>query len=247
MLKKLIEALIMPPLALFVLGGVGVLLRKRRPRLSKWMISLAVATLLLLCMPLVAAALLRSLQTAPALESTAGSGAQAIVVFLADFRADGVEFGGDSVGPLTLERLRYAAHLARETGLPILTSGGVPRRGARALAQLARDVLENDFRAPVRWMETRSANTLQNARFSAEMLAAEGVGAAYLVTHAWHMPRSLDACARTDLIVIPAPTGFRAWPALDLDAFLPSARSLRESTWALHEWIGRLWYALATT
>jgi len=244
MLKKLIEALIMPPLALFVLGAAGVLLRKRRPRLSKWMVSLAALALLCLCTPLVSAALLRSLQSAPALEATTGSGAQAIVVFLADFRAEADEFGGDTVGPLTLERLRYAARLSRETGLPILTSGGVPRRGAPALALLARDVLAEDFRVPVRWSETRAANTLQNARFSAEMLSAEGIDTIYLVTHAWHVPRSLDACEGTGLTVIPAPTGFRAWPALDLDAFLPSARSLRESTWALHEWIGRVWYGL---
>jgi len=245
MLKKLIEALIMPPLALFVLGGAGLLLRKRRPRLGRWMVSAAVAALFCLCTPIVSAALLRSLQTAPALEHTAGSGAQAIVIFLADFRADAAEFGGDSVGPLTLERLRYAARLSRETGLPILTSGGVPRRGARPLALLAKDVLEQDFGVPVRWSETRSANTLQNAAFSAEILAGEGLDRAFLVTHAWHMPRSLGACLRTGMTVVPAPTGFRAWPALDLDAVLPSARSLRESTWALHEWIGRAWYALA--
>ena len=245
MLKKLIEALIMPPLALFVLGGVGVLLRRRRPVLSKWMISLAVTALFCLCTPLVSAALLRSLQTAPALEGASASEAQAIVVFLADFRADAAEFGGDSVGPMTLERLRYAAHLSRQTGLPILTSGGVPRRGTPALAQLGRDVLEQEFQVPVRWSEPRSANTAQNARFSAEILASEGLDTVYLVTHAWHMPRSLGACDRAGLSAIPAPTGFRAWPQLDLDALLPSARSLRESTWALHEWIGRVWYAFA--
>ena len=244
MLKRLLETLVMPPLSLFLLIGAGLLLCRRKPMLGKWVAGLSALALWCLCTPFVAAALLRSLQSDPALSDPGAFEAQAIVVFLADYRPDAAEYGGDSVGPLTLERLRYAAHLSRGTGLPVLTSGGRPRSGAPALASMASEVLEQEFGVTARWSELRAANTRENALFSAELLAAEGIERVFLVTHAWHMPRSKGACARAGLTAFPAPTGFRAWPPLELSAFVPSARSMRESSWALHEWVGRLWYAL---
>jgi uncharacterized SAM-binding protein YcdF (DUF218 family) len=96
----------------------------------------------------------------------------------------------------------------------------------------------------VRWTEERSANTRQNIAFAAEILRAEGIDTVLLVTHAWHMPRAVAECERAGLRALPAPTCFRAWPPLELTSFWPSERALRESTWALHEWVGRAWYAV---
>ena len=238
----------MPPLSLFVLAGVGWLIRKKRPVLARWMIATAVVLLFVLSVPLVSAALTRSLQRTEVLNlERLPAGPQAIVVLAADFNALAPEYGGATVGMMTLERLRYAATLARTTGLPVLTAGGPSREGVRPMGTHMQETLETDFGIPVRWAETRSSNTRQNLRFAAELLRPDepdGIRHIYLVTHAWHIPRARFAAESAGFIVTPAGTGYRAWPPAKPTSALPSARALRESTWAVHEWIGRLWYAL---
>jgi uncharacterized SAM-binding protein YcdF (DUF218 family) len=105
--------------------------------------------------------------------------------------------------------------------------------------------LRDELGAEVRWIEPRSANTWENARESASILAAAGVRRVFLVTHAWHMPRAA-ACLRAHGIdVVEAPTGFRG-PAFEGAASLvPSWSAIRDSSLALHEMLGRLWYAVA--
>jgi len=239
----LLRLLVMPPLSLLLAAALGLVLRRKRERLGTWVAGVAAGLLVLLCVPLVGAALLRGLQGAP-LDPARIPEAQAIVLLTADFAPEAPEYGGAAAGPLTLERARYAARLARETGLPLLVSGGVVASGGPPLADLAAEVCA-ELGAPPRWRETRSGDTRANARRSAELLRPAGVERVLLVTHAWHVPRARAAFARAGLEAIPAPTGFRAWPPASLGALLPSARGLRESCWAVHEWIGRAWYALS--
>jgi uncharacterized SAM-binding protein YcdF (DUF218 family) len=240
-----LKVLVLPPLCLFLLGAAGLCVVRRRPKLGRWLMASSAGLLFLACLPIVAVALLRSLQsTEPLRPGSQDPGASAILVLGADQNSFAPEYGGAGVGPMTLERLRYAAHLARETGLPILVSAGVVVRGQPALAELMKRALERDFQLDVRWVEDRSSDTRSNASRSAEILRSAGILRVYLVTHAFHMLRAQAACEAAGLQVLPAPTGFRAWPGWELGAFLPSARALRETNWALHEWIGRAWYAI---
>ena len=96
----------------------------------------------------------------------------------------------------------------------------------------------------VRWQEDRSADTRENATFSASMLKQGGVQRILLVTSAWHMPRAVAAFEGTGLTVVAAPTGFRSPVADDVTNFLPHWHGLRDSCLALHEWTGRAWYWL---
>jgi uncharacterized SAM-binding protein YcdF (DUF218 family) len=106
------------------------------------------------------------------------------------------------------------------------------------------DALVHDFQVPVRWLEPASRNTYENARFSAKLLHDQGIHTVYLVTHAWHMPRSQAAFAAFGITTIPAPTHFVTLRHLDFDDLLPHAHALTTSYDALYEWIGRLWYAV---
>lgn len=235
----------MPPLSLFALAAIGWMLRKRRRKLARGLMVGSASALVLMCVPWVAATLLRSLQSYPALDTEhLDKSAQAIVVLGGDVNPYAPEYGGPTVGALSLERLRYAAFLSRASGLPVLVSGGVTQRGAPPLAEMMERALEREFRVEVRWVEKLSGNTRANAERSAELLKSDKVTRVFLVTHAWHMPRAKAAFEAAGLEVVPAPTAFRAWPRFSVGSFLPSARSLRESEWALHEWIGRAWYAL---
>lgn len=236
----------MPPLACLLLAGLGVLVQRSRPRLARGLWAASALSLLVLSLPLVSGHLLRALQPAAPLDLERDGGrARAILVLAGDTQFDAPEYGGTTCGPLTLERLRYAAHLARRTALPVCVSGGPPRPGEVSHAAMMKQALESDFGVSVAWMEPWSGTTRENLRLSKVVLDEQGVDTVLLVTHAWHMPRALAESARHGLAAIPAPTAFRARPGLsEASSWIPSAKALRESAWALHEWFGRAWYAL---
>jgi uncharacterized SAM-binding protein YcdF (DUF218 family) len=241
---KIISAFILPPLNCLVLAGIGILLLKRRPRLGRNLILTGWLLLYVFSTSFVSRLLMQSLETVPPLppDDAAIAEAGAIVVLAAGAYDKAPEYGGDSATPDALARVRYAARLQRASGKPILVTGGNPHsRSAESL--LLKDALENDFFVPVRWIEDRSENTWQNARLSYAILQPEGITTICLVTQAWHMPRAVTAFEKAGFRVIPAPTGFATFYKLSPLDFLPRGRALGMSFVALHEWIGRLWYA----
>ena len=167
--------------------------------------------------------------------------AQAIVVLSAGATDSGPEFGGIALGSATMERLRYAAHLYRQTPLPILVAGGKIPGTAVNQAEAMRSALEHDFGLPVKWIEDRSVNTAENARSSAAILEKENISAIVLVTHALHMPRALAFFEAAKLRVIPAPTGFPPTPGSSADAIVPRMDALAFSHAALHEALAHTW------
>lgn len=242
-MTSILELLLLPPLGLLLLAGVGLLVARRRRRLGWTVFGAALLSFVALCVPIVSAALLMTLQPYPSLPPRGPlPGADAVVILGADVHDWAPEHSGPTVGPLTLERLRYGAQVARRSGLPVLVTGGVLEPPS-SLAELMRDVLEDELGVPVEWTEARARNTRENARLAAEMLGSRRV---FLVTHAWHMPRAKAAFEAAGLAVLPAPMGFRTWPRARLGSFVPSARSLQESRWAIHEWLGRVWYAVTS-
>jgi uncharacterized SAM-binding protein YcdF (DUF218 family) len=244
-LWSVLKTLVLPPLSCFVLALAGWLLGRRWPRLGRTLITTAILSLYLLATPWVSSMLLRSLQTFPALTAERlVQEAGAIVVLSGDYYRRAPEYGGDTVGGLTLERLRYGVRLFRDLHLPLLVSGGPLPGLDRALAVLMQETLSRDFQVPVRWLEAASQNTYENARFSAKILHEQGIHTVYLVTHSWHMPRAKAAFEACGIAAIPAPTRFTTIPTPELDDFLPFAGALNVSSHALYEWIGRLWYAV---
>ncbi len=91
-----------------------------------------------------------------------------------------------------------------------------------------------------RWIEPEAHDTRENALLSAEILRRDGITAAWLVTHAWHMRRSLEAFDRTGLAVVPAPVRIDRVPDGRATDWLPRADHLGDSWFALREWAGRL-------
>jgi len=171
---------------------------------------------------------------------------QAIVVLGGGFNSYAPEYGvtGD-VNSRTLIRLRYTAYLAKKLGLPILVSGGsVFGDIDKSEASLMASVLGDEFNIPVRWLESKSRNTAENALFSKRVLEQESVDNVILITHAMHMNRAIKQFERVGLNVIPAPTSLPSNFELDIFSFLPSASALEMSSMVIHEWLGRVWYSL---
>ena len=242
-LKSLAELFVLPPANLFLLFLAGVLIARHRQRLGRAVQYAAVALLYALSTPLIAGSLLRTLETATPLDLTAiqASGAGAVVVLSGEM-AWTPEYGGATVGPFTLERVRYAARVARATSLPVLVTGGVLKRGAPPVAELMSDALK-DFGISPRWVEARSQTTDQNARFSAALLRSDGIDTVVLVTNGFHMRRSTLAFAQAGLTVIPAATMLTA-PETQADTLIPTGKALQQSLLAAHEWVGLAWYQL---
>jgi uncharacterized SAM-binding protein YcdF (DUF218 family) len=249
----LFKLFLLPPLSLLTLTVIGYSLRRSLPRFSHAAVLGAILTLYLMSTPVFSAFFLASLQWHPPLSedlaggndvgATGGNDVGAIVVLAAGRRKDSPEYQGDTVGALTLERLRYAARLHRKTVLPILAAGGLGNEDARPLAEILMDTLLSDFGVPVQWIEDRSKDTAENAKFAAAKLASNEVRSIYLVTHAWHMPRAKLAFERAGLTVVPAPTGFvTLGTGLRIQDWLAKASALQGSAYATHEWLGIGWY-----
>ena len=195
-LKKLLSALMLPPLGIVLLALLGLM--RWHHRRGQYFILFALALLTALSLPVVADALMHSLEIYPPASSEALTRAQAIVILGGDDYPEAPEYGGDTVGRETLERLRYGVRLQRQTGLPILVTGGAPY-GATPGAQTMKAVIEEDFRGSVQWVEDASNDTGQNARFAARMLYAAGIMRIALVSHAWHLPRAVALFERQGL------------------------------------------------
>lgn len=245
MLRHLVEVLVLPPTSAIALLLLGALMRRmqRGPgRLLQW---LGVAWLALASTPCFGGLLLHSLQRDEALPADGPlPEAQAIVVLSAGADRIGAEYGGPVIGPMTMQRLRYAAALHRRSALPILVSGGVPAAGSPSLAAMMERTAERELGVDVRWAEGRSADTFGNARYSADLLRAAGVERVLLVTSAWHMPRAKAAFERFDVEVTAAPTAFRGELISSWRSLVPHWTGLRDTCLAMHEWGGRITYAL---
>lgn len=165
------------------------------------------------------------------------------------------EYGVSDLSPHSAERLRYGIWLSRQTGLPLAFSGGVgwaQQRdgGAISEAEVASRVAQQHYGWSIRWMETQSADTRQNAQYTVNQLAAEGVTELIVVTEAYHMPRALRAFQRSALQAVvqqpngsaikitPAPMGF--WSAGERSSmdWLPSTEGMANVRQALHEVLG---------
>ncbi len=242
---KVLELFLLPPLNILIAGFLGLLLLNRRPKLGKWIIGVSLGVLWILALPVVGGSLLGLLERDAHTPVEHMREAQAIVALGGGVYFGAPEFGGNTVGGSTLERVRLAAHLSKQTGLPVLVSGGGLFSGsATAVAALMKKSLETEFSIPVQWSEEASASTLENAVFSRKMLEPAGVRTIVLVTHAWHMPRAKSAFERAGFKVVPAGTGFRRGAPLALRSFLPSMGGLYGSASFIHEAIGMLWYSL---
>ena len=243
----ILKTLILPPGILILLGILGLSLSRRR-FFGGFMLVLSLAALYLLSAPFIAGRLMAGLESYPALteERIHNARAGAILVLGGGRYSDAPEYGGDTVNGLLLTRLRYAAWLARRSGLPVIASGGSVEEEGPAEALMARRVLEDEFGVRVAAIEAQSRTTWENAFLTKELLERLGIERVFLVTHAMHMPRAMAVMERAGIYAIPAPTRFfhQDDSEQELSDWLPSAEALRQSYYALHEYLGGLWYRI---
>lgn len=242
-ITNFITTFLLPPLSLLLAMLLGIFLLYRRHKLAKPILIASSCLLWLASTPYLAEGALHLLEVRTVALDSSHKNADAIVILGGGTNFHAPEYAGqDTVNGQTLLRLRYGAKLQRETGKPILVTGGKPFGNQLSEAQQMRAVLEQEFGVPVHWIEDTSDNTFENARNSFQTLQKSGIRKIYLVTHAWHMPRANQVFSRAGFEVIEAPTAFTTRHRIDLIMFLPSAGALHDSKIFVHEVIGLLWY-----
>jgi uncharacterized SAM-binding protein YcdF (DUF218 family) len=236
--RQVLKALLLPPGGPLLLGLVGLLWAPRRPRLGLALCGIAMGSLWALSTPVIADALARAAEGYQALDprhlTPSQSAAQAIVILGGGLRRDAPEVGADAPSAHTGLRLIEGARIARATQLPILVSGGAGE--ARAM----RRFLEEDLQVPVRWVESASTDTHDNAVYSAKLLHGQGVNRIILVTSSAHMARAAAEFTAAGLEVAAAPAEMWTWDERGVLAFAPSMHALSRSQVALYEFAGRL-------
>ncbi|PWB34395.1 hypothetical protein DCO48_06760 [Pseudomonas sp. SDI] len=248
--RYFIKQMIMPPGILFLLLIAAWWLRRTWPRTARLCFVLGLGGLCLMSLPVVVERSARVLEHVPALELTQWAAlaaqADAIVVLGAGReRGDPAWDGVDQPTGVALERMRYAAQLAKASGLPLLTSGGLHYGSPPSEAQLMADSLQRDFGVSVRWKEERSHTTWENALFSAEILKAQGLKRVVVVTQAWHMPRAQWSFEQAGLSVVAAPVGFLGKDhGRPFGGWMPENKALWQSGQLLNELVGLIGYRL---
>jgi uncharacterized SAM-binding protein YcdF (DUF218 family) len=232
-----------PPAVFIWLSLVGALIALRWRRVGIALALLSGLALYATATPALSSWLLARVEaglTPPPPDFTA---AQAIVVLGGDVRI-GSGAIPDRLGPLSLERVVLAAQAYRRLHLPVVVSGGRVGRAQASEAALMQAALAADFAVPVAWVEGRSRTTWENALDTARLLLPEHLKTVVLVSQSWHLPRAIWAFERVGLRALPWPAPRTAMHADRIGDFLPSIAGLRDSFYALHELIGRVYYRL---
>lgn len=155
------------------------------------------------------------------------------------------------------DRVIYAAWLYHQGVAPhILVSGGaIPWLEERTspAEDMSQLLLMLGVPEEAIWQEDQSQNTYENALYSREVLAAQGIDRIVLVTSAMHMPRAVGLFEHQGFEVIPMPTDYSvteiSWRHLwepnianQVFNFFPTVHNLQDTTVALKEYLGLLVY-----
>lgn len=252
--RPAVEALVMPPVPFLLLVLLGARMFSRY-RVRAWLAVLVGSLgVWAMCTTAVGYALTHWLLP-PTRSLTANEVADlkkaprtAIVVLGAGHRDFAPEYGVSELPARGVERLRYGLWLSRQTELPVLFSGG---RGhgtepGQSEADIAARVAERDFGRALKWTESESRDTRENALRSVALLRQQGIERIVVVTHGYHMARAMDNFRRAaaqgggNIQLVAAPMGIEPWSKARPMDFLPTAVGFQQVRLVLHEFVGRL-------
>jgi uncharacterized SAM-binding protein YcdF (DUF218 family) len=141
-----------------------------------------------------------------------------------------------------LDRLRHGIELSRKTGIPVMVTGGKgwgAEVSSENEAEISKRVAREAFEFDIKWTESNSRDTQENAFVSKKLLNKQGINKIALVTHSWHMPRSLTAFQKVGFEVTPAPMGFVADKKVDIISLLPNGAALHSTSVIFRELVAQ--------
>lgn len=243
-----------PPGLILLLFLIGFILIALNRHLGKSIIIFSFITFWLLSTPIITQHLIDGLQkqySPLALNTLNINPQQSAMIILGSGVENALEYANKhALSDSSLSRLQYAVYLYNKTHLPIITSGGNRDRTASTEAGLMKEALTNLYHVPVIMTESNSHTTRDEAALLAPLVKSQGIKTVYIITHAWHMPRSMLTFQHfftpLGITVIPAPMGYSLLQSGGeaFSNYLPLLRALNISVAALHEYVGILWYRL---
>lgn len=262
--KPVLTALLLPPVPLLLAVLLGAGLMRSRRRGGGLLIAVSVGVLwlsacsgfarvieplLLTPYPALDTQRIAALRTEARPASAAARASErapshvAILVLGGGVEPYAPEYGMSSLSSHSLASLRYGLWLSRETGWPVGFSGGTgwANRGAAAEAEVAARIAAQEYGRPLRWVESSSRDTRENARLSVPLLRAAGVRHVLLVTRGWHMPRAMalfEEAAGTGIRIEAAPMGLATQTDIPALSWLPTSAGFERVRVVLREWLG---------
>lgn len=256
--KPVLSVMLLPPVPwlLLVLIGAALLLRRRG---WGWLLVLTASAGIWLSSCSAVGEWLQSalLSPPPPLSAeriallrreVASRNSVAVVVLGAGREATAPEYGVANLTPTALERLRFGLWLGRQTGAPLMFSGGLGHAalGGASEAEVAAQIATREFGRSLRWVEDRSRDTRENATYATALLRDLNVEQVVVVTHGWHMPRALRAFneattrAGASWQIVPAPMGLARRIERPTLRWMPSAEGFTLVRAVIREKVG-LW------
>ena len=235
--KKVVGFCLMPLSIVLVLGIAGAVLLwlRRWQRGAKWLITVALAILLMAAYGIPGNWVMRALESrhAPFPDSTPVSH---VVVLGGGYTYSWYVPERNHVGTSSLARVVEGVRIHRLQTAPckLVLSGSAVGQGMKVVA-LDLGVPTEDI-----VLETESADTKDQARLLRDML---GEAPFALVTSASHMPRSMAMFRKQGLAPIAAPTFYRCKPGKrwKISRLVPKASRIATTERAEYEVLGLLW------
>ena len=243
-LKPYIAAIVFSPTLLLLFIAFGLWLSSKKPKLGRSLAIFSTSLLWIFSTPefnfWLTHNLLTQYKPTNAKELKA-QGVQAIVVL-----GGGVETDQpDDIQQLqasALDRLRHGIELSRKTGIPVMVTGGKgwgAKAGSENEAEISSRVAREVFQFEIKWTESESRDTQENAFNSKQLLTKQGISKIALVTHSWHMHRSLKSFQKVGFEVTPAPMGFVADKKVNLLSLLPDSGALSSTSATFKELVAQ--------
>lgn len=233
-LKPYLTSIALPPTSLLLLALIGTLLVNKRPKFGRKLILFSIASLWLISTNGFSVWLhaqvipAYTLITAKELKENS---VQAIVV-LGGGVVTGLPGGDQQMSKSSLERLRLGAQLARTSGLPLVFSGGSgwgASDAGTAEADVAEKVLIDAFGIRLKFKESKSRDTQENASNTWDLLSQQGVHKIALVTHSIHMPRASNEFKKMGFTIHEAAMGQPTSGSGTILSWMPNASNLEVS------------------
>ncbi len=252
---ELLKSLATPIVWVLALMALGLALtarlpKKRRYRVGKCLLFLAMCILLLLSTEPVCNLLIYSLECQYGTPSDQVPSDLDMVVIL----AGGVKPSGGfrkypEASGLTYARLFNGVRVFKQSDAETLAlCGGRLRRSTESEAEVMKTLAcELGVQERQILTETTSGNTMENAAELAALAPSSRRRRIGLVTSAYHMLRS-ERVFRKQFphdTIVPIPVNYLYYPYWrDLRGLIPAADALLRSNYAIHEWIGIVWYSI---
>ena len=249
--SKVLGWFINPLHAGFVLIGVALVLRKlkRRPRLQRWLVIVAIAEMWLFSLRVVSEPLTWGLEHQYEREPAIAEEPRAIVLLTGITRVpDKGSWELTEAGDRLVETVRLAH---RHPSAVIVVSGtftnddGSSYSESKLLAALLADMGVAKERV---FLDELSRNTYENAKESSHILESAvtpgATGPILLVTSAMHMPRAAACFRKAGVEVVPWPVDFHS-RGLGVRGLFPGIDDMTQSYEALREYFGLLAYKVS--